>query len=202
MPRYGAEPRCWAPGSGPGAPLRRVPRASRSPFGVPQASPRAPPGLPRALSGSRLPSTFSPRSPPAFPAPSWGPSVPSRGSPGPPHSLLRVPLRSPRVPQLSLLLFGVSLFPPRVLQRLRTSSRGSSRPPAPFWGPSVALLGLHCSSVPSLGSPPHPKSSPSPPRSLPGSLCTPRALPVSSPLTPPHRWPEKWRTRRIGMHPR
>lgn len=174
VPQHGAEPRCWAPGSGPGAPLRRVPRASRSPFGVPQASPRPPPGLPCALSGFPLPSTCSPRSPPALPAPSWGPSVPSRGSPRPPHSLLRVPLRSPRVPQLSLLLFGVSLFRPRVLQRLPTSSRGSFRPPRAFLGSLCGSPGspLLLSALP--GFPPAPQV-----------LSQPSALPPWLPLHPP-----------------
>lgn len=175
--------------AGPGAPLRRVPRASRSPFGIPRASPRPPPRPPCALSGSSLPSSFSPGGPLALPAPSWGSSVPSRGSPTPPRFLLRVPFPSPRVPQLSLLLFGVCLFPPRVLKRLPISSRESFGPPHAFLGFLCGPLGLKTLLSPSWVS--------TAARFPPGVLLHPPTLPVS----PAHRWPENWRTRRTGMHP-
>lgn len=103
----------------------------------------ASPGPPGALWGVPPFSAFSLRGSPALPTFSWGPS---RESPLSPEG----PFNSPRFPQLSLLLFGVCLFPPWVLQHHPSSSRASWGSPHTFLGTPCALPG---SPVPSLVSP-------------------------------------------------
>lgn len=148
---------------------------------------RGPFGPSRSFLGSLGALSGVPQSFPFLPGISRGPLSPSRsfpgslgalsGSPGPSRSLLRVPLRSPRVPQFSLFLFcrlsipspGPSASPHFLPGVFRTSPRLflGTLPGSP--NPSLSFLGLQCCPVPSL----HPKFPSNSVRSLPGSLHPP-----------------------------